>query len=220
MALDSINKLNCVNLMVDYSGSSELNKINSTSIPVTHMPWIPTETIIANKQLTLSIAYSGLLKFNRSRWVVATSAIAKNYAINVSIRFYSWTAVKNGIQNFVTRKELLEWFSNYSLGLVILCRSPGINDGLIGSFWDVYHAGAVPLVQFEEIDYFLADYLEPYVDYLPFTSVEDLTMILGLLQESPEVLNKLKNRNLLRRNTDLSKENIGIFLANTINNHR
>jgi DNA-binding transcriptional LysR family regulator len=43
---------------------------------------------------------------------------------------------------------------------VILCRSPGINDGLIGSFWDVYHAGAVPLVQFEEIDYFLADYFK------------------------------------------------------------
>jgi len=45
-------------------------------------------------------------------------------------------------------------------------------------------------------------------------------MILKLLQESPEILNKLKNRNLLRRNTDLSKENIGIFLANTINNHK
>ena len=103
---------------------------------------------------------------------------------------------------------------------MILCRSPEINDGLIGSFWDVYHAGAIPLVQFEGSDYFLADYLLPYVDYLPFTSIEDLAVILKLLQESPEILNKLKNRNLLRRNTDLSKENIGVFLANMINNRR
>jgi hypothetical protein len=142
------------------------------------------------------------------------------YAIKISVRFYSWTAINKGLQKFVPREELLDWFSNYSLGLVILCRSPEINDGLIGSFWDVYHAGAVPLVQFEGFDYFLADYLLPYVDYLPFTSIEDLAVILKLLQESPEILSKLKNRNLLRRNTDLTKENIGVFLANMINNHR
>jgi len=218
--LIAVKKLNCVNLMIDYSGNSELNKINSTDIPVTHIPWIPTSEIISNNVSTVSIAYSGLLKFNRGRWVVVTCALAKLYAIKISVRFYSWTAINKGLQKFVPREELLEWFSNYSLGLVILCRSPEINDGLIGSFWDVYHAGAVPLVQFEGFDYFLADYLLPYVDYLPFTSIEDLAVILKLLQESPEILSKLKNRNLLRRNTDLSKENIGVFLANMINIHR
>lgn len=218
--LNAVGDLNCINLMIDYSGHSELNKINSTDIPVIHVPWIPISEVILNNASTISIAYSGLLKFNRGRWLVVTCALAKLYSIKISIRLYSWTAIKKGLQNFVSRKELLNWFSNYSLGIVILCRSPEINDGLIGSFWDVYHAGAIPLVQFEGLDYFLADYLLPYVDYLPFTSIEDLAMILKLLQETPEILIKLKSRNSLRRNSDLSKENIGIFLANTINSHK
>ena len=217
--LESVNKLKCLNLLVDYNSNSEFIKIKDNDLPVIHIPWIPTEKYILNNNSTLNIAFSGLLKHNRDRWLIAISSLAKFYRIKISIKLYSSFAIKYRLQKFLTREDLLNWFSSYSFGLVILGRSPGTNDGLIGSFWDVFYSGTIPLVQFEGSNYFLAEYLSPFVDYLPFTTIEDLALILAVLRESPDIVRMLKSRNSSRRDLDLNIKNLGIFFANSINEY-
>ena len=57
------------------------------------------------------------------------------------------------------------------------------------------------------------------MDYLPFTTIEDLALILAVLRESPDIVRMLKSRNSSRRDLDLNIKNLGIFFANSINEY-
>ena len=76
---------------------------------------------------------------------------------------------------------------------------------LIGSFWDYYRLGVIPIIQMQNIKP-IAPYMTPYLDYFPVKSDQDLYNILSLSKRSPEYFEKLRQRILTRMKTEFSPE--------------
>lgn len=213
---ESITDLKCINLVIDYNPNSEYSIRYGGTIAKVHVPWIPTNIIYENRASSKRIAFSGILKFNRLSWILTIHEVAQSLRYKTAVKLYSVLGLRLGLQKFKSRDELLCFLSSSELGLVLLNRQPGVNDGLIGSFWDVYHSGAIPLVQFEGSNYHLSHYLIPYRDYLPFSTRDELEILLDILDSDISVLQDLKYINESRRKSDLSLKSIGVTLHNLI----
>jgi hypothetical protein len=76
---------------------------------------------------------------------------------------------------------------------------------LIGSFWDYYRLGIIPLVQMQNIRE-MASYLIPYLDYFPFENDLDLYGILAASKNNPDHFNLLKKRIVERMRYEFNSE--------------
>lgn len=212
----SVQKLEGLNLLIDYNPKSDFLLNYNEHIPIVHIPWVTTNVIYDNNTFTPSVFFSGLLKHNRLAWIIAINQILRTLNIKSTFKLYSPAGIRFKIQNFKKRNSLHTSLRNNLFGLVLLNREPGKNDGLIGSFWDVFYSGALPLVQFEGSDYKLCEYLKPYRDYLPFSSLKEFKVMIEVLCENPKLITDLKKINTNRRNKDINTHWIGLALYKMI----
>lgn len=86
-------------------------------------------------------------------------------------------------------------------------RSHNEDANLIGSFWDYYKLGVIPLVQMQNIKE-IASYMIPYLDYFPIENDIDLYSILAISKSNSVHFNTLKLRILKRMEVEFTPLNV------------
>jgi hypothetical protein len=108
-------------------------------------------------------------------------------------------------QLYLPSEIISEQRSKYGFGFVMVHRNHNDDAHLIGSFWDYYRLGVIPIVQMQEIKP-IASYMTPYLDYFPVKTDLDLYAVLSLGKKYPEHFEELRKRILNRMNTEFSPE--------------
>jgi len=185
---------------------SELEKIFN----VKHMPLIQFSGTkhISLEQTLPSIHSSCLLKQNRLSWLIVLKQICiiLNYKYFIRAISYplSW---KNLHDSYQPIDEISAERSKYMFGFVMVHRSPDVDCHLIGSFWDYYRLGVIPIVQMQKSLNF-ATYMTPYLDYIPVVSELDLYLVLKASQENPIHFLNLQKRILQRMEYEFNPKNV------------
>jgi hypothetical protein len=104
---------------------------------------------------------------------------------------------------YLPSEIISEQRSKYGFGFVMVHRNNNDDAHLIGSFWDYYRLGVIPIVQMQEIKP-IASYMTPYLDYFPVKSDLDLYAVLSLGKNYPEYFEELRKRILNRMSTEFS----------------
>jgi|LauGreSBDMM110SN_4_FD.fasta_scaffold20514_1 hypothetical protein len=157
-------------------------------------------------QFSLSIHTSCLLKYNRFAWLLTLRYQCLVLGIKYHIRTMSIPLAEKKLRQLYLPSEIIsEQRSKYGFGFVMVHRNHNDDAHLIGSFWDYYRLGVIPIVQMQEIKP-IASYMTPYLDYFPVKTDLDLYAVLSLGKKYPEHFEELRKRILNRMNTEFSPE--------------
>jgi len=155
-------------------------------------------------QFSLSIHTSCLLKYNRVAWLLTLRYQCLVIGIKYHIRTMSIPLAEKKLRELYLPSEIIsEQRSKYGFGFVMVHRNHNDDAHLIGSFWDYYRLGVIPIVQMQEIKP-IASYMTPYLDYFPVKSDLDLYAVLSLGKNYPEYFEELRKRILNRMSTEFS----------------
>jgi hypothetical protein len=193
-----------------YEEQSEYKKILDTIFEVVHMQIIQLtpDSIKYQKDFDTTVHASCLLKFNRIAWLLVLRYICTCLEISYFIRLISNAlSYKNIRSTYISNELIVEERIKYGFGFVMLHRNYKVDANLIGSFWDYYRLGIIPLVQMQNIEE-MASYMIPYLDYFPFESDIDLFAILKASKNDPNHFNKLRLRILDRLKYEFKPETV------------
>jgi len=182
-------------------------------IPI--IPLIPTK-IVADEVFKTSVHFSGLLKQNRLAWLLTLKYQCMELGIDYKIIAITKLLKKNNssgkyepFQTFAEKK------SKFGFGFVITHRDVNTDAQLIGSFWDCYQLGLIPIVQMQNRRN-LSSYLVPFLDYFPVYDSSDLMTILLSAKKHPELFNKIRDRIKLRVQHEFNSKQIISHLLRSI----
>lgn len=174
-------------------------------IPI--IPLIPTK-IVADEAFKTSVHFSGLLKQNRLAWLLTLRyqciALGIDYKI---IAISNLLKKKNSSGKYEPFQTFAEKKSKFGFGFVITHRDVNTDAQLIGSFWDCYQLGLIPIVQMQNRSN-LSSYLVPFLDYFPVYDSSDLMTILLAAKKHPELFNKIRDRIKLRVQHEFNSKKI------------
>lgn len=200
-----------VDSVLYYEEASDFQRQLSKNFKVIHTPFIQSRRIdLSPKNISLEgVFWSGLMKFNRKNWLIALKILCKRFDIKVGVWIYfdSLIAISERF-GYASVEELEKRMINYAFGLVLAHRNPGENALLIGSFWNVYMSGQIPIVQHEGEEPMLASYLTPQLDYFAIKSTEDLAAVLLFSKLYPSTVQMLRERILHRSLSNFSQKEI------------
>jgi len=185
---------------------SELEKIFN----VKHMPIIQFSERSTNglDNILPSVHSSCLLKQNRLSWLIVLKylCLRLNYKYFIRAISYplSWVNLHDSYKSI---NEISAERSKFMFGFIMVHREPDLDCHLIGSFWDYYRLGVIPIVQMQNLTDF-ATYMTPYLDYFPIVSELDLYLILKISQENPEHFRNLQKRILGRMEVEFNPKNV------------
>jgi hypothetical protein len=191
-----------------YEEKSDFKKILDTVFEVTHTQIIQLapNLNINQKDFSVSVHASCLLKQNRVAWLLVLRNICISLEIPYFIRLISNTlSYKNIRGTYISNELIVEERMKFGFGYVMLHRDHKTDAGLIGSFWDYYRLGIIPLVQMQNIQE-MASYMVPYLDYFPFENDLDLYGILTASKNMPAHFNLLKIRIVERMKYEFNSE--------------
>ena len=161
--------------VVYYEEESEYSRELSKIFRVIHLPLIQySSSLCTIKDNGKRIHFSGTLKYNRSDWLIVLRALCITLGVHFECKIVRETRT-GGSKNFAylsetaTSKDRMQ----YSLGVNFAQREPGIDAKLIGSFWDYYRNGCIPIVIGENTRE-MATYMELNSDYFSVKTEEDL----------------------------------------------
>ena len=179
------------------------NLLDTVHVPL--LQFDPKDTI-SSTQFSPSVHTSCLLKYNRVAWLLTLRYQCLIIGVKYHIRTMSIPlSVKKLRELYLPSEVISEQRSRYGFGFVMVHRSQTDDAHLIGSFWDYYRLGVIPIVQMQEIKP-IASYMTPYLDYFPVESDLDLFTILNLGKRFPEYFEQLRKRILTRMSTEFSPE--------------
>ena len=177
---------------------------------VRHMPFIQISDARPNALTDISpgIHSSGLLKQNRLSWLITLKYICLRLGYRHFIRAISnalsWAKLHD---SYTPNETIAAERRNFMLGFVMVHREPHLDCHLIGSFWDYYRLGVIPVIQMQNLVDF-ASYMTPYLDYFPVVSELDLYLVLKISQDNPQHFKNLQKRILERMEHEFTPKNI------------
>lgn len=177
---------------------------------VIHMPiiQISDKNPSISTDIVPSVHSSCLLKQNRLSWLIVLKFICLRLNYKYFIRAISYPlSWKNLHDTYQSINEIASERSKYMLGFIMVHREPDLDCHLIGSFWDYYRLGVIPIVQMQELSDF-AKYMTPYLDYFPVVSELDLYLVLKISQENPEHFTNLQKRIQERMEFEFNPKNV------------
>lgn len=188
----------------DSEFKNELEKLfNTIHTPYIQLHSIDTKTLT---KFTPSVHVSCLIKYNRVAWLLTLRYQSLVNEVKYHIRTMSIPLAENKIRELYLPIEFIaSQRSKYGFGFIMMHRNHNDDAHLIGSFWDYYRLGVIPIIQMQNIKP-IAPYMTPYLDYFPVKSDQDLYNILSLSKRSPEYFEKLRQRILTRVRTEFSPE--------------
>jgi len=174
-------------------------------IPI--IPLIPTK-IITDETFKTSVHFSGLLKQNRLAWLLTLRyqciVLGIEYKIIAISRILK---KKNSSGKYEPFQTFAEKKSKFGFGFVLAHRDVNTDAQLIGSFWDCYQLGLIPIVQMQNRSN-LSSYLVAFLDYFPVYDSSDLMTILLAAKKHPELFNKIRDRIKLRVQHEFNSKKI------------
>jgi len=193
-----------------YEEKSEFKKILDSIFEVTHIQLLQLtpEGFESNKNFNTGVHTSCLLKQNRIAWLIALRYICISLKINYSIRFISHVlSYKKVKTSYIPNEALDKERIKFGFGFVMVHRSHNVDANLIGSFWDYYKLGVIPLVQMQDVKE-IASYMTPYLDYFPIQNDVDLYSILSISKSNFVHFNALKLRIMKRMESEFTPKNV------------
>jgi hypothetical protein len=191
-----------------YEEKSDFKKTLDIIFEVTHTQYIQlTPNLNTNqKDFSVSVHASCLLKQNRVAWLL----VLRNSCISLKIPYFirlmsNAVSYKNIRGTYISNELIVEERIKFTFGFVMIHRDHKTDASLIGSFWDYYRLGIIPLVQMQNIRE-MASYLIPYLDYFPFENDLDLYGILAASKNNPDHFNLLKKRIVERMRYEFNSE--------------
>jgi hypothetical protein len=194
--------------VVYYEEDSYFKRQLDQIFEVIHYPFLQlnTQDSPTNYDFATSIHSSSLLKFNRAAWLISLRYQCLILGIKLHIRTMSTPLAARRIRKLYLSNEFITaQRSEYGFGFVMVHRNPDEDAHLIGSFWDYYRIGVIPIVQMQSIKP-IATYLTPYLDYIPVASDLDLFEILIYSRNEIEYFKKLRKRILHRMATEFTPD--------------
>lgn len=192
--------------VIYYEENSQFRQQLTKLLNTVHIPLLQLspEDTTSSSQFSSSIHTSCLLKYNRAAWILTLRYQCLTLGIKYHIRTMSLPLAEKKLRELYLPSELIsEQRSKYGFGFVMVHRSHNDDAHLIGSFWDYYRLGVIPIVQMQEIKP-IATYMTPYLDYFPVKSDLDLYAVLSLGKNYPEHFEELRKRILNRMSTEFS----------------
>jgi hypothetical protein len=193
-----------------YEEHSEYKQILSDIFFVIHTPYIQltSESISHQAKFTTTVHVSCLLKLNRIAWLLVLRYICITLKIPYFIRLISNVlSYKNIRSTYISNELIAEERMGFGFGFIMVHRKPKLDAHLIGSFWDYYRLGIIPLVQMQKIKE-IATYLTPYLDYFPIENDTDLFSILDISRDNPNHFGNLRLRILERMKNEFSAKSV------------
>ena len=193
-----------------YEEESEFKKILESIFEVTHtqLLQLTPESFEYDKNFNAGVHLSCLLKQNRMAWLIALRYICILLKINYSIRFISNVLAYKKIKaSYIPNVVIDEERKKFGFGFVMVHRSHNEDANLIGSFWDYYKLGVIPLVQMQNMKE-IASYMTPYLDYFPIENDVDLYSILAISKSNSVHFNTLKLRIIKRMEGEFTPLNV------------
>jgi hypothetical protein len=114
---------------------------------------------------------------------------------------------KNIKSTYIANELITQERVKFGFGFIMVHRNPKLDAHLIGSFWDYYRLGIIPLVQMEKVQE-MASYLIPYLDYFPIENDADLFSILHISKDYPAHFGNLRLRILERMKNEFNTTNV------------
>ena len=192
--------------VIYYEENSQFRQQLKKLFNTVHVPLLQLspEDTTSSSQFSASIHTSCLLKYNRAAWLLTLRYQCLAIGIKHHIRTMSLLLAEKKLRELYLPSEIIsEQRSKYGFGFVMVHRNNNDDAHLIGSFWDYYRLGVIPIVQMQEIKP-IASYMTPYLDYFPVKSDLDLYAVLSLGKNYPEYFEELRKRILNRMSTEFS----------------
>lgn len=193
-----------------YEEHSEYRQILSDIFYVIHTPYIQltSELIDHQTEFTATVHVSCLLKLNRIAWLLVLRYICITLKIPYFIRLISNVlSYKNIRDTYIANELIAEERMRFGFGFIMVHRKPKLDAHLIGSFWDYYRLGVIPLVQMQKIKE-ISTYLTPYLDYFPIENDTDIFSILNISKYNPDHFGNLRLRILERMKNEFSAKSV------------
>ena len=171
-----------------------------------HLPYIQLHSVDTAllSEFAASVHVSCLLKYNRVAWLLTLRYQCLAIGIKYHIRTMSIPLAEKKLRELYLPSEIIsEQRAKYGFGFIMVHRNHNDDAHLIGSFWDYYRLGVIPIIQMQEIKP-IAPYMTPYLDYFPVKSELDLYAVLSLGKNYPEYFEELRKRILKRMSTEFS----------------
>jgi hypothetical protein len=181
--------------VIYYEENSEYKQRLEKIFKVLHSPYIQfsPENLVHDK-FNPSVHLSALVKFNRMSWAIALKYICITTNTNYFIRLISNVLTYKRIKpSYIPNDLIVQERIKFGFGFVMVHRKYNLDAHLIGSFWDYYRLGVIPLVQMQKTQQ-ISTYLTPYLDYFPIESDFDLFSILLISHSNEDHFNNLRKR--------------------------
>lgn len=179
-----------IQTVVFYEEESDYKKQLERFFEVIHLPLIQYTTApCVVKDVGVRLHFSGTLKYNRLDWLVVMRALCIVLGLHFDCKIVR-EVNRNGRRDFKYRSEAIisAERQHYSIGINFAQREPGIDAKLIGSFWDYYRNGCIPIVIGENTQE-MSSYLTQNVDYFSIKTEQDLRdVILFLIRDTSHLL--------------------------------
>lgn len=194
--------------VIFYEEDSEYKNEIDKIFEVVHTPYLQINPnfLDIQKDFYPSVHASCIIKHNRIAWLVVLRYICVFLNLNYHIRIISNAlTLKRNRESYISNELIVEERMNYGFGFVMAHRDSIRDADLIGSFWDYYRLGVIPIVQKQKYNQ-ISSYLIPYLDYFPCESDLDLLAILKASKENPTHFSILKLRLLDRMRSEFTPE--------------
>ena len=208
-----------IDAVIYYEEQSTFQSELSRNFKVIHSQFIQSREFRVNtEKIALEgVFWSGLIKYNRKNWLFALKSLSENFGIRRGLWFYFDSLISISKKfGYASNRKLERRMESFALGLVLAHRQPGENVFLIGSFWNVYMSGQVPIVQHEGENPVIATYLIPNLDYFTIKTTEDLATVLMFSKLYPSTIFRLRKRILHRSQTYFSQREVASRLVSQI----
>ena len=182
--------------LVYFEEKSEFKNALSDFFNIKHVPYIQLtpKDFKYTREFSPSIHASCLLKQNRVSWLLILRYMCISLKFDYLIRLISNAlSYKNIKESYIPNEAIADERSKFGLGFVMVHRNPKDDAHLIGSFWDYYRLGVIPLIQMQKMTQ-IASYMTPYLDYFPIESDADLFAVLEISKNNLDHFNNLRLR--------------------------
>jgi hypothetical protein len=189
--------------------SSQLSSLEK-DFNLHHMPYIQKTQDIEriNLNFTPSIYISCRIKQNRLSWILVAKYCSLKLNIKHSINVYFDRLVYVGLTESYRPIQVVDnERSQYGFSFSMSHRTPYSDSTLLGSFWDSYKLGVIPLVQMQKFSY-ISSYMRPYLDYFPIIDESDLFAVIMSSISHPDHFNELRAIIVDRMDREFNSKNV------------
>lgn len=160
------------------------------------------------KDVGIQVHFSGTLKYNRLDWLLVLRALCIEFDVDFECKIIKEVR-KSGRSKFKYLPEAATSLERrrFSIGINFAQREPGIDAKLIGSFWDYYRNGCIPLVIGENTRE-MSSYLSQNLDYFSIETEEDLRDVILFFKNNTRHLFLLRERVAARVRDDFNPKKV------------